>query len=123
MQPIIKYRGGKSKELHELIPYIPHFEGRYVEPFFGGGAMFFHLEPENAIINDINTPLIEFYKGVRNNYPKLRKELDKLEKIYEKNRKAFDTDHDYIFLTQSQTMGIYTPNSFSQRNIIIFRDQ
>ena len=85
MQPIIKYRGGKSKELHVLIPYIPHFEGRYVEPFFGGGAMFFHLEPENAIINDINTPLIEFYKGVRNNYPKLRKELDKLEKIYEKN--------------------------------------
>lgn len=90
MQPIIKYRGGKSKELHTLIPHIPHFEGRYIEPFFGGGAMYFHLEPEAAIINDINTPLINFYKGVRNNYSKLRKELDKLEKVYKKNRKAFE---------------------------------
>ena len=90
MQPIIKYRGGKSKELHTLIPHIPHFEGRYIEPFFGGGAMYFHLEPEAAIINDINTPLINFYKGVRDNYSKLRKELDKLEKVYKKNRKAFD---------------------------------
>lgn len=90
MQPIIKYRGGKSKELGELIPYIPHFDGRYVEPFFGGGAMYFHLEPETAIINDINTPLIDFYKGVRDDYSTLRKELDELEKIYEANRKEFE---------------------------------
>lgn len=90
MQPIIKYRGGKSKELNELIPFIPPIEGRYIEPFLGGGAMFFHLEPEAAIINDINTPLINFYKGVRDNYPKLRKELDNLEEIYEENRKTFD---------------------------------
>lgn len=90
MQPIIKYIGGKSKELHTLIPHIPHFEGRYIEPFFSGGAMYFHLKPEAAITNDINTPLIDFYKGVRDNYSKLRKELDKLEKVYEKNRKAFD---------------------------------
>ena len=50
MKPIIKYRGGKSKEIPQIIQYMPQFDGRYIEPFLGGGAMFFHLEPNNAII-------------------------------------------------------------------------
>lgn len=43
MKPILKYRGGKSKELSEILPFIPNFTGRYIEPFLGGGAMFFEL--------------------------------------------------------------------------------
>lgn len=38
MKPILKYRGGKSKELSMLLPYVPAFAGRYIEPFMGGGA-------------------------------------------------------------------------------------
>ena len=53
MKPLVKYRGGKSKEIPHFVSYIPRFRGRYVEPFFGGGALFFHLEPKKAIINDI----------------------------------------------------------------------
>ena len=75
MKPIIKYRGGKSKEIPQILPYIPQFTGRYIEPFFGGGALFFYLEPSNAIINDINENLINFYNDVRNNYYKIKKEL------------------------------------------------
>ena len=90
MKPIIKYRGGKSKEIPYLIQYIPAFEGRYIEPFFGGGAMFFHLEPENAIINDINARLMDFYRAVQNNYIELREELAELEQIYTHNRAEFD---------------------------------
>ena len=41
MNSIIKYRGGKSKELHMIVKYLPEFTGRYVEPFFGGGALYF----------------------------------------------------------------------------------
>ncbi len=55
MTPIIKYREGKSNELHYIIKHIPAFKGRYIEPFFGGGALYFYLEPKNAIINDINS--------------------------------------------------------------------
>ncbi|MDE6529028.1 MAG: Dam family site-specific DNA-(adenine-N6)-methyltransferase [Muribaculaceae bacterium] len=91
MKPIIKYRGGKSKEIPHILPHIPRFSGRYVEPFFGGGALFFHLEPHNAIINDINPKLIGFYRGVRNDYTNLRKELDELEEKYTTNRKIFET--------------------------------
>lgn len=90
MKPMLKYRGGKSKEIPHIIQYIPEFNGRYIEPFLGGGAVFFYLEPEQAIINDINAPLMEFYNGVRDNYQLLRQELDAIETIYVQNREAFD---------------------------------
>lgn len=87
---MIKYRGGKSKEIPTLEWQIPRFRGRYIEPFFGGGALFFHLEPREAIINDINEKLMLFYKGVRDNYYELRQELDGIEQIYTQNRADFD---------------------------------
>lgn len=87
---MIKYRGGKTKEIPALEWQIPRFKGRYIEPFFGGGALFFHLEPREAIINDINKSLMLFYKGVRDNYPNLRIELDNIERIYARNRSEFD---------------------------------
>lgn len=90
MKPLIKYRGGKSKEIPHILPHIPHFTGRYIEPFFGGGALYFFLEPKRAIINDINSKLISFYNGVRNNYNELRTELDNLEIVYNHNRALFD---------------------------------
>lgn len=90
MKPIIKYRGGKSKELPQLIAHIPPFAGRYIEPFFGGGAMYFHLEPQNAIINDINTRLMDFYRGVQLQFPELKAELSAIEKVYTENRAAFE---------------------------------
>lgn len=90
MKPLIKYRGGKSKEIHHIVSQIPRFSGRYIEPFFGGGALYFHLEPKMAIINDINTKLIDFYRGVQQDYPLLRKELDEVEKIYHSNRMDFE---------------------------------
>lgn len=90
MKPIIKYRGGKSKEIPQILPYIPQFTGRYIEPFFGGGALFFYLAPSNAIINDINKNLIDFYSDVKNNYSKMREELFEIEAIYKTNREAFE---------------------------------
>lgn len=90
MKPIIKYRGGKSKEIPHIMWHIPRFSGRYVEPFFGGGALFFYLEPRKAIINDINSKLMDFYRGVRDDYPRLRKELDEIEDIYMRYRQDFE---------------------------------
>ena len=90
MKPMIKYRGGKSKEIPNIMWHIPRFTGRYVEPFLGGGALFFHLEPREAIVNDINGRLIKFYIGVRDCFPKLREELDELEQLYRQHRAEFD---------------------------------
>ncbi|MCU0468800.1 MAG: Dam family site-specific DNA-(adenine-N6)-methyltransferase [Arcicella sp.] len=90
MKPLVKYRGGKSKEIPQIIKHIPKFDGRYIEPFFGGGALYFHLEPKKAIINDINSKLIAFYNGVKNDYDKLRIELDEIERLYSLNRRSFE---------------------------------
>ena len=91
MKPILKYRGGKSKELSMLLPYVPAFAGRYIEPFMGGGAMFFHLELPNSIINDINGRLMNFYRAVQFQYPNLKKELAEIEQLYTANRALFDS--------------------------------
>lgn len=90
MKPVIKYRGGKSREIKNILPFIPQFKGRYIEPFFGGGALYFYLEPQKAIINDINSKLMNFYESVKNNYASLRKELVEIQNIYEKNRSEFE---------------------------------
>lgn len=63
-KPILKWAGGKTQMLGELIPKVPASYGRYIEPFFGGGAMFFALQPENAVIADSNPELINMYRQV-----------------------------------------------------------
>lgn len=90
MKPLVKYRGGKSKEIPHLKKHIPQFSGRYIEPFFGGGAMFFYLEPKKAIINDINSKLMAFYSSVKSDFEQLQKELFEIEKLYTMNRKKFE---------------------------------
>jgi DNA adenine methylase len=89
MKPLIKYRGGKSKEIKYIEKHIPKFKGRYIEPFIGGGALFFHLEPKKAIINDINLKLMAFYEGVRDNYEVLKMELEEVEKQYTLNQRLY----------------------------------
>lgn len=64
MQPLIKWPGGKSGEFDYIKNLIPSYD-RYIEPFFGGGAVFFQLQPEKAIINDIVEELVDFYKLVK----------------------------------------------------------
>jgi len=90
MKPLVKYRGGKSKEIPHLIKHIPKYSGRYIEPFLGGGALFFHLEPKRAIINDINSKLIAFYLGVKDNFITLKTELTEIERLYVVNRRKFE---------------------------------
>ncbi len=64
MQPLIKWPGGKSREFEYIKDIIPEYE-RYIEPFFGGGGVFFQLKPKKSIINDVCTELIDFYKFIK----------------------------------------------------------
>lgn len=64
-RPFIKWVGGKRQLLSELAPRVPSDYGRYHEPFVGGGALFFHLLPDQAVLSDTNERLVRAYRGVR----------------------------------------------------------
>lgn len=89
MNPVLKYRGGKSREIPKFLQYIPEDYNRYIEPFLGGGALYFYLEPDNAIINDVNERLMSFYRQLRDNYREMRIQLDELQRLYEANQAEF----------------------------------
>lgn len=91
IRPILKYRGGKAKELKYYLKYIPSFD-TYFEPFLGGGATFFALNPAKAYIADINVRLIDFYRDAVKEFPKVKRELLQLQERYESNRKIFITN-------------------------------
>lgn len=91
MQPVIKWAGGKRQLLCELKKGMPNDIGRYVEPFFGSGALFFDLLPERAIINDNNSELVNLYLQIRENPQKLMKALDKLQKGFPTEETSQDT--------------------------------
>jgi len=75
VSPILKWAGGKRQLLDELYSRFPKTHTHYHEPLFGGGALFFDLEPKDGTINDTNPRLINFYKQVRDNPEELIKLL------------------------------------------------
>lgn len=66
LKPIIKWSGGKSDEIKMFEKYFPEKYNRYIEPFVGGGSVFFYLNPENPVINDVHIELIDLYKSIGN---------------------------------------------------------
>ena len=82
-KPILKWAGGKTQMLGDLIPKVPTSYGRYIEPFFGGGAMFFALQPENAVIADSNPELINMYRQVADHVDEVINYLKKYENTSE----------------------------------------
>lgn len=63
--PVLKWVGGKRQLISEIEPLIPRRISTYVEPFVGGGAVLFHLQPKKAIINDYNQELMNVYQVIK----------------------------------------------------------
>jgi DNA adenine methylase len=63
----LRYPGGKRRLMVYIESRLPKdtINGRYIEPFVGGGAVFFHQKPERAILADLNAELIELYKAIK----------------------------------------------------------
>lgn len=77
VRPILKWAGGKRQMLDRLIPLAPDRYGTYIEPFVGGGALFFALRPTHAIISDSNPELINMYVQVRDRVGEVIRLLNK----------------------------------------------
>lgn len=63
LQPIIKWTGGKEKELKYILPHMPKFS-RYFEPFVGGGSVFMAINAKKYYINDFSSELIDLYRNI-----------------------------------------------------------
>ncbi|WP_309708078.1 DNA adenine methylase [Siphonobacter sp. SORGH_AS_0500] len=89
----ISYYGGKQSMLSEILPRIPDHH-TYIEPFFGGGAVFFAKPPSKAeVVNDINNRLITFYRVLKYDFDDLK---DKVDETFHSRaqHKAADQEYD-----------------------------
>ncbi len=75
--PFVKWVGGKRQLLNEIEKHIPERFSRYYEPFIGGGAVLFHVQPRNAVINDSNEELVNLYNIIKETPEELIKDLKK----------------------------------------------
>lgn len=68
LHPLIKWSGGKSEEIKQFEMYFPASYTTYIEPFVGGGSVFFNINPCKAVISDVHSELIAFYKNIGNGF-------------------------------------------------------
>ena len=92
-KPILKWAGGKSQMLKYILPLIPNYSGRYIEPFLGGGAVYFALNPDNAIISDSNPELINMYRQVADNVESVITYLN----MYKNDKELFYAVRDQVW--------------------------
>ena len=83
VSPFVKWAGGKRQLIDEINKRMPSNYNRYFEPFVGGGAILFNLQPKDAIINDINKSLINAYRQIKQSPIELMKAMDELDNIPE----------------------------------------
>ena len=131
VQPFVKWAGGKRQLLCEIRKYIPKQITTYYEPFVGGGAVLLDLQPRKAVINDINSDVINVYETIRDNVEgvikKLRTHKNEKEyyyKIREQDRtKRFDNFSNVtqaariIYLNKTCYNGLFRVNSQGQFNV------
>lgn len=132
ISPILKWVGGKRQLLTDIIPLINGACHTYVEPFIGGGAVFFELQPKKAIINDLNEELINVYLVIKDSCEELISQL----KVHEENNnedyfyniRSLDRSVEYsdmslikkaariIYLNKTCYNGLYRVNTAGQFN-------
>lgn len=130
--PILKWAGGKRQLLEEIFKYIPNKNIRaYYEPFLGGGAVLFKMQPKRAIVNDTNSELINVYNVVKNDVYALINDLKKHEntadyyyKIREKDRAEgyrnlsdIERASRIIYLNKTCYNGLFRVNNHGEFNV------
>lgn len=98
LKPFLKWPGGKTRhkeKIYEIIKELDLENLTYFEPFVGGGSVFFHFHPLKAVINDLNSELINVYQVIKENPRALIAKLD------EHKAKFKDNDKDYFYKIRS----------------------
>jgi DNA adenine methylase len=128
-KPFLKWAGGKRWIVDREEFTIPSFEGRYIEPFLGGGAVFFHHKPSKSIISDANKRLIETYSAIKDDwqmvwrYVKAYQRLHSRDFYYYERSKTRDKPYaraaQFIYLNRACWNGLYRVNLSGRFNVPI----
>ena len=95
IKPLLKWAGGKSSLIASLTEFFPTKFDRYMEPFVGGGAVFFSLQFGNpSLVNDFNLEIVSLYEVVRDQPGELMTELTEMARHY---------SEEYFYMVRSQT--------------------
>ena len=105
--PFIKWAGGKQALLSQLLPHFPSKFERFVEPFIGGGAVFFSLGHKLSTISDQNEWLIDTYKAIRDDWRGVANVLDTLPNTKEHFLSVRNISHSKLDLTTKAAHFIY----------------
>jgi DNA adenine methylase len=126
-KPFLKWAGGKTQLLEELMAKAPVSFGQYIEPFIGGGAMFFAMQPSAGVIADSNPELVNVYKRLADNVEQviehLRSFKNNEEAFYDVRAQRFaEQDKDYaaartIYLNRTCFNGLYRVNQKGEFNV------
>ena len=127
--PFLKWPGGKRWMISKYSELIPNNFERYIEPFLGGGAVFFYLNPSKAILSDINSELITSYKAIKNDWKQvlfhLQVHKDKHSKDYYYNLREQNFTNEFqiaarlIYLNRTCFNGMYRVNRNGGFNVPI----
>lgn len=132
VSPVLKWVGGKRQLLDDFAPLLPvKLNGSYCEPFIGGGAVLFHLQPKTAYINDINADLMLVYKVIKSDVEELIETLSSYKNESEFFYDIRDLDRDkskysaltdieraarIIYLNKTCFNGLYRVNNAGEFN-------
>ncbi len=126
-KPFVKWVGGKRQLLVELVKHAPKSFGTYHEPFLGGGALFFALRPENAVLSDLNERLVRTWRGVQGDVEGVIARLAEYRNdeafFYEMRARDIDAESDtelaawFIYLNKTGYNGLYRVNSKNRMNV------
>lgn len=127
LKPLCKWSGGKSREICLFEKYYPGNFNLYIEPFIGGGAVFFDLKFINNVISDVHKELINFYHQVKNGKAKeiysLMKSVNNIEKCYYYIRDEYKPKNDlekafrFFYLRKTCFRGMLRYNKSGKFNI------
>jgi DNA adenine methylase len=126
-RPFLKWAGGKTRLISQYKDYFPQHYQTYYEPFLGGGAVFFHLQPSHAVLTDINADLVITYRCVRDNLEELitllqaHQQRHNSEYYYDVRNYHNGTDLTkaarFIYLNKTCFNGLYRVNSQGKFNV------
>lgn len=125
--PFLKWAGGKRWFVQRHADLIPKTFNRYIEPFLGGGSVFFHLQPSQSLLGDTNPDLIAAYRGIKENWKGVVRSLryhsrqHSDEHFYairdRRPKEGIPTASRMIYLNRTCFNGIYRVNLHGEFNV------